>query len=188
MEGLVGADLKVDWFGAPQVVLLLGDRERGLGVKTGSNQSVQIDCGVLACIMAEVARTTPPSSLIFPFSQAHIRKMWNDTLQRDLKATGVGPLHTVRHSKPSRDVMMKVRTLEEVRRRGRWNQVKSVQRYSRTQALVAHLADLPADLRTRVSRAEDRWETLLASAVRRGPGSKTRLGKVFLKFLDGAGA
>ena len=90
--------------------------------------------------------------------------------------------------KPSRDVQKKMRNLEEVRRRGRWNQIQSVQRYSRTQALVAHLADLPADLRQRVNHAEVYWEALLAAAVSRGPGSRSRIGRVFQKHLNVVGA
>ena len=58
----------------------------------------------------------------------------------------VGPPHTLRHSGASRDVATKAKSLEEVRRRGRWSQPKSVQRYTKTHLLTQHLAQVPKSI------------------------------------------
>lgn len=183
VERLFQEDIKVGRFSKPRVVLQFGVREKCLPVKTGSNQSVENDCPVLSAVIDLLIDSIPANASVLLFNQARVRKIWNDQITT-LGAEAVGPLHTLRHSKPSRGVSLRIRTLEEVRRRDRWNQLKSVQRYSRTQALMAHLAAMRPGLRAQVAKAEDGFGLHLARAVRRGHGLRTKLGRVLLKRLD----
>ena len=51
-------------------------------------------------------------------------------------SNGWAPPHDLRHSGAARDVAAGTRTLEQVRRRGRWVSMDSVQRYTKTWLLV----------------------------------------------------
>jgi len=48
----------------------------------------------------------------------------------------LAPPHSLRHSGPARDVLNNTRSLEEIRRRGRWASLKSVQRYTKSHLLI----------------------------------------------------
>eukprot|EP00974_Lingulodinium_polyedra_P130318 11213401-Lingulodinium_polyedra.AAC.1 len=63
--------------------------------------------------------------------------------------TDVGPPHSLRHSRPALEVASGTKTLEEVRRRGRWVSLKSVQRYTKAFHLVKARALVPPGLRER---------------------------------------
>eukprot|EP00972_Heterocapsa_arctica_P110581 16282724-Heterocapsa_arctica.AAC.1 len=55
---------------------------------------------------------------------------------RRLGLSFAGPPHAIRHSGPSEDLARQRCSLEEVRRRGRWKGMDSVQRYTKTFALT----------------------------------------------------
>ena len=78
---------------------------------------------------------------VFEFTQQKFRAEWGASLLR-LGLEWVGPPHTLRHSGPSRDAFENRRTLEDIRRRGRWSQIKSIQRYSKRHELVVHKSRL----------------------------------------------
>ena len=128
---LLGRDISVDRLGGGKAVLQVGDRQRGQCVKSGSDQTVQLDYPIFSSIVAAISRERSPNQSFFIFRQERIRNIRNEELAAMGVAT-VGPLRSSRHSKPSRDVGEKERTLDEVRRRGRWSQKKNVQRSSRT--------------------------------------------------------
>eukprot|EP00969_Alexandrium_andersonii_P116753 5161646-Alexandrium_andersonii.AAC.1 len=54
------------------------------------------------------------------------RRVWRATLE-SLGLSWVGPPHSLRHSGPSADATSGRRSLEDIRRRGRKSQIKSVQ-------------------------------------------------------------
>ena len=82
-----------------------------------------MDDPVLARILIEVKRRLMPNEKVFPFSPSYLRVQW----ARILKKIGYHrvPLHSLRHSKPSREALRRTRSLEDIRRRGRWNQMTS---------------------------------------------------------------
>ena len=64
-----------------------------------------------------------------------------------------GPPHSIRHSGPSEDLSQNIASLETVRRRGRWKALESVQRYTKTFALVRFWSRTPSVTRDRATRA-----------------------------------
>ena len=121
----------------PQVALLLGSGKRGLSTKTGSDQGVVLDDPLLRAWMAAMVTDLPAKAALFPFTQIEFRRWWHEACQQ----TGVGhtPPHSLRHSGPAEAVLLKTKSLEEIRRRGRWQSLKSVQRYTKSHVLLARL-------------------------------------------------
>ena len=56
-------------------------------------------------------------------------------------------LHKLRHTGPANDTLRGTKSLEQIRRRGRWATLKSVERYSKTAHIVADLAHLEPEVR-----------------------------------------
>ena len=54
MQMVFGSDIFIDRHADPMVVFQFGTRERGLSVKTGSNQSVELDCPLLSRVIASL--------------------------------------------------------------------------------------------------------------------------------------
>ena len=107
-----------------------------------------VDDEFVARFMAVLRKMTRDDEKVFKFGPDAFRAVWRRSLD-ELGLSWVGPPHTLRHSGPSADVASGRRSLEEIRRRGRWLQMKSVQRYSKAHALTMHLARLPAGLKER---------------------------------------
>jgi hypothetical protein len=182
-EMITSDDIYIDPGDLHSVAVQLGTRARGLSVKTGSDQGVQIDEAALALILGRIKRTMRPGEPLFHFSQTTMRKYWTE---EQLRAGILHPfkMHSIRHSKPSADAASGRRSLEAIRRRGRWSQLKSVQRYSRGHALTMHWASLPELIASQARTLESVYPGPLVSALRRGPGRETVLGKIILDVLE----
>ena len=126
----------------------LGVSERGERVKTGRNQGVVFDSSALTADLRELLKTLEPQELVFGFSAQHFRAEWIASKRR-LGLEWAGPPHDLRHSGAARDVERGSRSLEEVRRRGRWRHIDSVQRYTKTYVLVKQRARMTAEQRDR---------------------------------------
>jgi len=185
LEQVTRPDIFIDPLDDTKVALRFGTRSRGLSSKTGSDQAAQIDDPLIARTLARMRRQLKDGEPLFPFSQATMRKAWNEE-QRRQGLSQLYKLHSLRHSKPSADAAAGRRSLEEIRRRGRWNQIKSVQRYSRSHALIMDLAGLSSEERASVAQLEDEYPAPLLHAVRRGPGRYGALGKILIEVLGGA--
>lgn len=98
---------------------VLGVRERGMKVKTGSNQGVTLDRAYVADALQAVVDDIAEEEVVFPFTPEHYRKVWWEALDA-LGLRWCGPPHSARHSGPSADIAFNRRDLELVRRRGRW--------------------------------------------------------------------
>ena len=81
-------------------------------------------------------------SPVFSISQQQFRREWDET-KCLLGVPWIGPPHDLRHTGASRDVAEKSRTLEQVRRRGRWQAPGSVARYTKTFWLIKQRARTP---------------------------------------------
>ncbi|CAK0875589.1 unnamed protein product, partial [Prorocentrum cordatum] len=87
-------------------------------------------------------QASPTTRLFDSLTPAHYERDFRDAA----KALGYEKLnitpHTVRHTAPSHDIYHKQRTLEQVRRRGRWAAKKSVTRYERHAKLFKQYSKL----------------------------------------------
>ena len=81
-----------------------------------------------------------------PITQIEFRKGWWQVLAH-LNLAHMGPPHSLRHSRPSHEMLNDTMTLENLRRRGRWQSLKSVQRYTKSHVLIAKKGLLSAQQR-----------------------------------------
>ena len=150
-------------------------------MKTGGNQGVIIDSAWLARVLLEGCRRLQPQDALFSFSQACFRKMWWCVARILQVAEWIGPPHSVRHSRPSHDVLVGARSLEDVRRRGRWVSLKSVQRYTKGFILIRAMSQTPSSARQIGEKALEAPGKALAAAVRQSPDAVQSLfGKAIL--------
>lgn len=129
-----------------------------------------------------VLRHLQPHELVFPFTPAEYRNKWWLAVEA-LKLTNIGPPHWLRHSGPAADIATSRRDLEQVRRRGRWAAMSSVQRYTKEFRLSRPLTDTPTEV-TNVGRRfyaapRDVW----AKAMRESPTTSSRLGRTIRQAL-----
>ena len=171
LDGLRGEDIAGR---GDSCAVRFGVAARGERSKTGPDQGAVVDDPVLSRILIEAKRRLSPHEKVFPFSPAYLRGHW----ARVLEKIGFGrvPLHSLRHSKPSREALRKTRSLEDIRRRGRWNQMKSMQRYSKVHTLTAVEAETPAGLMRDGGVLEKEFHDVLRQVVQAATSS-TRKGR-----------
>jgi predicted MarR family transcription regulator len=138
---LKAEDIFIDTDG--KVAFVLGVAERGERVKTGHNQGVVLDSVELSKEWREKINSLAPGAPIFNFSQAEFSAEYAKT-KAELNLGHLGPLHDLRHAGAARDAESGTRDLEQIRRRGRWKAMDSVQRYTKTYLLVKARSLLPA--------------------------------------------
>ena len=131
------------------VAFLLGDADRGLRTKTGRFQGVILDGIALTAEWrikqkGKMNNTLYMDEKVFSFNMAHFKKIWK--LAQNALGIDCGCTHSLRHAGAARDVEMATRSLEAVRRRGRWRAADSVARYTKTWLLVAARSQTPPDL------------------------------------------
>jgi len=158
--------------GHPDVCLFFGVSNRGESSITSihhSNQSVILERPWVARLFLELARKRPPNAPIFSVSRETVAR--NVKRACDLLGIECPVLHKLRHTGPANDTLRGTRSLEQVRRRGRWASLKSVERYSKTAHIVADLAHLEPEVRRVGAEFLDKPEAFTApqaSTVRFG--------------------
>lgn len=152
-----------------RVALLFGDSARGLSSKTGVNQGTIIRRGIMADLLLAMQefRIKHKQPMIFTISQQTLRANWHQVC-RAIGVPFAGPPHSIRHSGPSEDLARNIASLETVRRRGRWKALESVQRYTKTFALVRFWARTPSVTRERATRAARDLRKALVLAIDAG--------------------
>ena len=120
---------------------------------------------------------------VFGFDPGSFRKLWW-VIVKFLGIAFVGPPHNLRHSKPAADVAKRAKTLEEVRRRGRWASLTSVQRYTKDFLLIAHEAKVPESVRSRGQLFVQNPRKELCRAIKRSARPTGHLARVLLSGLD----
>jgi hypothetical protein len=160
MEQLQGADVHYD---GKTMAIELGQAARGESVKTGHNQGVLLRRAEVIDIMMAL-RDAAGQKKIFPITQEKLRQCWHRTMRR-LGLSFAGPPHAIRHSGPSEDLARQRCSLEEVRRRGRWKGMDSVQRYTKTFALTRFRAKVPEETRARAAVVEADLRRALLKAL-----------------------
>ena len=93
--------------------------------------------------------------------ESHFRKAVKSL---GLTALGLTP-NVVRHSGPSADLLMRVRTLTAVKKRGRWVCDKSVARYGKEARLLQQAARLSASQQFRARKACNDFPHALIKAL-----------------------
>ena len=134
--------------GEPQVCLFFGVASRGESVKTSGtlpNQGVVVEKPWVARLFLELVKTRPPGEPIFTVSRSTVFKCVKVVC--DKMGIPAPVLHKLRHTGPANAVLKNTKSLETVRRRGRWASLKSVERYSKTAHVLADLADLDSAVR-----------------------------------------
>ena len=134
--------------GHPDVCLFFGISSRGESSKTSlssANQSVIIGRGWVTRLFLEIARKRSPTSPIFSVSRETVARRVKRAC--DLLGIDCPVLHRLRHTGPANDTLRGTKSLEQIRRRGRWASLKSVERYSKTAHIVADLAHLDPEVR-----------------------------------------
>lgn len=74
--------------------------------------------------------------------------------------------HQLRHSGPHYDRTKNVRTLPEIKKRGRWASDAAVARYSETAMLNAQIAELPSEVGKFCKTSSKNIEGVLAGRLR----------------------
>lgn len=162
----------------PEVAVNFGDSKYGKRAKTGSNQPIQVQDHLLRRVLQMMKSTSDDSEVVFPYDQTFFRKAWNKLLVRmNLIAAG-GPVHSLRHSKSSHDILAGLASLEEARRRGRWRQLKSAERYSKHACITMHKELLPAEVLRRGEELRADRDALWEQAILEGKAKKKDLGQI----------
>ena len=150
--------------GKTDLCLFFGISTRGESSKTSithSNQSVIVDRPWVGRMFIELAQKRPPNAPIFSVSRETVAR--NVKKACDLLGIETPVLHKLRHTGPANDTLRGTRSLEQVRRRGRWASLKSVERYSKTAHIVADLAHLDPEVRRLGTEFLDTPESFTAS-------------------------
>ena len=161
-----------------EYALVFGVSARGETVKTGRDQGAVIEQPWVGRLVMALAERTPVGARIFPLTQEGFRRRWAAAL------TSLGlpfrPPHALRHTAAAEAIFQKRLSLEQVRRRGRWKALSSVQRYTKTHDIVNYkgsmdpqllaegeqlLKDLPKHFQTELGSRPGELSAALACAV-----------------------
>lgn len=145
--------------------LLLRPEELEIPTKTGDfDDSVQMDTSYMAAFMGEMLQILSEGDageLVFSFSYpafwAEFRKVLDHL---GLSKTGLVP-YSWRHSGPSIDRSLGLRSALEVAKRGRWRQAKNVARYEKAGRLGASLRGISSRLLDHARICEARLADIL---------------------------
>ena len=130
---------RCDWIAPVRRVLLtwsviLFPEEEGRSSKTGQyNDSILMDSSWLGFLNKDYEQMHDPRSTAcsWPFTYQQFVKEWKAVVaELGLERLRLVP-YQLRHSGPSNDMARSYRSLEEAKKRGRWSQSKSMQRYER---------------------------------------------------------
>ena len=119
------------------LVFLFGRATRGESSKTGRDQGVQLDDPYARAVVRRRIKNKQPKDKVFNITESRFGQLWKEAAN---VVTGdhrlVGPPHSLRHTGASRDRAAGLRTIEEIKQRGRWKVMASVTRYAKIHAWV----------------------------------------------------
>ena len=136
--------------------VLVADAELNEVTKTGgSDESVVLDSKLTKFLDSPLnhLKAGPQESPLWDFEYPELIKQFKQAAGK----VGV-PKRTpyqLRHSGPSWDRLHKLRSLEEVKRRGKWKQMLSVMRYEKHATLTSEFQKLTASMRLHHLRCAD---------------------------------
>ena len=133
------------------VIARLGVSDRGESSKTGRDQGVTFDSDYVKNILKRRGKKGKPKDRVFNVSREHYSRWYQKAARATKLEPYTRPLHSIRHTGPSRDLASGYRTWEQIKRRGRWQSDEAVMRYTKQHVYLAAMAALPPEI---VSRAE----------------------------------
>ena len=147
-----------------QMSLILHPQEEGVRSKTGVSDETLIidDPNLVLCL--ESLRKRHQSGLLVPVLAKEFRSIWDKAARAlDLeRSVGMPHLYVLRHSGASADMMLKRRSLAEIKSRGRWRSDTSVRRYEKGGRSLERLAALSVPTRAYVLKCALRVWAVLA--------------------------
>ena len=161
-EGLDPPVRGVSKFGS----LLIAPEEIGATTKTGeSDDSVLLDCAWMPWLHRLVSelhsRNRHQSSAVFDFDYPEFCAAFQGAVA-ELSMTHLNIVpYAWRHSGPSIDRARNLRSLQEVQKRGRWRQAKSVNRYEKAGRLGMGIQELTSAQRAYCELAERHLEATI---------------------------
>ena len=156
------------------VGVIVAPRELQITTKTKSqDDTILVDGACHAStseVLRELVRIRSGGERLFPrLTLNAYEKVLRDVVRdMGLAELEVVP-HTFRHTGPSNDLYHGRRTLQDVAKRGRWSNIKSVQRYSKSGRLLKGWRTVPAASRREWTRLAPSTGALLLAALRRLP-------------------
>lgn len=145
-QDLLGLRVEDCVFYKDEGVLKLGVSGRGESTKTGRNQTVRLDHPHSIEVLRRRCAGRPARAKVFEISPEAYNKWWRWAAAQ---AGADAPPHSARHTGASVDLARGYRSLDQVKRRGRWSAEKSVERYAKTGAWLAAEAAQPSAVRER---------------------------------------
>ena len=91
----------------------------------------------------------------FRVTKSRMTALWHASFQK--YKIPHQPMHSLRHTGPSRDVYVGYRTLAEVKKRGRWKGKEGVERYSKVHIYIKALSHLDPQLLARGQKLLEGW-------------------------------
>ena len=86
-----------------------------------------------------------PQQMFFSTTASKHKEVWDNTKSTLGLSWMAGP-HVLRQTGPSEDAYSRRRSLADIQLRGRWKQIKSVQRYSKPYSVIVHNSRLQPEL------------------------------------------
>ena len=111
----------------------------------GSEMCIRDRPWVASLLHQHLARVQP-GDRIFRVSRVQVSERVAAAVERLKLDPQDKRLHRLRHTGPANDILTEKRTIEQVRRRGRWLSLRSVERYTKTAHLIADLARMPQQI------------------------------------------
>ena len=167
--------IEAEHFSRPQLSAGLGYNSayslkvgtRGLPTKNGTYNHALLIGDVrpwLKSLMPYVLKALPKKGKIFPWSYAEYSNLLQQCLafsSLDIKVTP----HMLRHSAASSDCFQKLRSAEEIQRRGFWKSRRSVEIYERHASLLRSLEKIPDSLQKECRERHGRLMLELAGKI-----------------------
>ena len=156
----LGYGSHVDWS------IVLHPFERQITSKTKAvDETVRVDLDQFRFLeigLATLVRTRGPNDLLFSFTQAQWAAKFAAAAKR-VGADALDPqLYQLRHSGPSFDYAARLRTIQEIKLRGRWAADNSVRRYEKAGRVTEQLRRLGRERQKVARSAPGRLATLLS--------------------------
>ena len=109
----------------------------------------------LGYLMKKVLKNVGNNDPIFPFAMYEAVRKFNLVVKKfGLDKVGVVCTYQIRHGSASTDALQGLRTLEQIQRRGKWQTLKSVRRYSNGGRVSQVFASLEPKLQAKAQEAE----------------------------------
>ena len=145
--------------------LLLHPEEKGVPSKTGQfGDGVQLDSSLvpwLGKLLGRLAQNREEDEKLIDVTYLQLKKDMEAAMEK-LKL-GDASLYRLRHGGASEDRARSLRTLEEIKKRGRWTSDNSVRRYEKSVRLQREEGRLSGEMLARASALEIRLPQLFGA-------------------------